>query len=356
VLALEDNGRARVSRRTSLHLTFTYISSPRCPEVSPQPIFRDSLQFHYGIYGISLRSEIPLNLPETYETALAEIELRRGTPERFSKAIAGAELHSRSDWFQYAHLNDHSSYVRWHGLGQYLVSNGGRQILCDRAPDASLESFHVYLLGQALSFALVKGGFEPLHGTAIVVDGEAIVFLGDSGFGKSTLAASFLDAGSLLLTDDLLLLSQTEQGLNAHPGPSRIKLFPDTARRFFGSCVNSVPMNAETNKHVFPLETERRCEKPVPLRAVYVLAPPHEMRRQRRIRIETLPVREAFLALVANTFNGLIADSDRLQRQVAEATRLIRAVPVRKLSYPRSLAQLSEVREAVLADSFGRPA
>jgi hypothetical protein len=208
------------------------------------------------------------------------------------------------------------------------------------------------LLGQALSFALIKGGFEPLHGTAVVVEGEAIVFLGDSGFGKSTLAASFLDAGSLLLTDDLLLLSQTEQGLNAYPGPSRIKLFPDTARRFFGSCVNSVPMNAETNKHVFPLETARRCEKPVPLRAVYVLAPPHEMRR--RIRIETLPVREAFLALVANTFNGLISDSDRLQRQVAEATRLIRAVPVRKLSHPRSLARLNEVREAVLADSFRR--
>jgi len=191
-------------------LTFIPINAPPVPEVSPQLDSRAFLRFRYGVYGISLRSEIPLNLPETSDTGLAEIELRRGTAERFSEAIAGVEFQSRSDWFQYAHLNDRSSYVRWRGLGQYLVSKGGRQILCNQAPDASHESFHVYLLGQALSFALVKGGFEQLHGTAIVVDGEAIVFLGDSGFGKSTLAASFLDAGSLLLTDDLLLLGQTE--------------------------------------------------------------------------------------------------------------------------------------------------
>jgi hypothetical protein len=308
-------------------------------------------QFQYGVYGISLRSEIPLVLPECRGAALAHIDLKRGTPQAFSQAIAGTELTRRADWYHYAHLQDRSSYVRWRGLGEFLVSDRGRQILWDRAPEAPMESFQVYLLGQALSFALVKGGFEPLHGTAIVHQGQAIVLLGDSGFGKSTLAASFLAEGCPLLTDDLLLLRPSAAGMLAYPGPPRIKLFPDAARRLLPSAAAGVPMNSETNKHVIPLEAAQRCPGPVPLRAIYVLAPPHEMRRQRRVRIEPLPAREAFLALVSNTFNRYIADPDRLQRQVAESTGLLRSVPVRKLSYPRSLARLPEVREAILADS-----
>ena len=62
------------------------------------------------------------------------------------------------------------------------------------------------MLGQALSFALIERGFEPLHGTAVVVDGVAAVFLGGSGCGKSSLAASFLATGHRVLTDDLLIV------------------------------------------------------------------------------------------------------------------------------------------------------
>ena len=52
----------------------------------------------------------------------------------------------------------------------------------------------------------MKSGFEPLHATVVVVSGEAVAFLGESGYGKSSLAASFLDSGHQLLTDDLLIL------------------------------------------------------------------------------------------------------------------------------------------------------
>jgi hypothetical protein len=310
-----------------------------------------SPEFQYGVYGISVRSEVPLALPDYAGAGLAEIELKRGTPQTFSDAIAGTELTSRADWYHYAHLEDRSSYVRWRGLGEFLVSRGGGQILWDRAPEAPMESFQVYLLGQALSFALVKGGFEPLHATTIVDQGEGIALLGDSGFGKSTLAASFVASGCPLLTDDLLLLRPAANGMQAHPGPPRIKLFPDVARRFLGSATDGVPMNAETKKQVIPLKGSQRCERPVRLRSIYLLAPPHEMRSTRRIAIEPLPAREAFLALVSNTFNRYIADPERLQRQVAENTRLLRSVRVKKLSYPRSLDCLAEVREAIVADS-----
>ena len=75
------------------------------------------------------------------------------------------------------------------------------------------------------------------------------------------------------------------------------------------------------------------------------------MRRQRSVRIEPIVAREAFLALVGNTFNSLIDDPARLHRQVIETARFLRGVPVKKLAYPRLLARLPEVRDAILTDS-----
>jgi hypothetical protein len=92
----------------------------------------------------------------------------------------------------------------------------------------------VYLLGQALSYALVKLGFEPLHATAIVVNGEAAVLLGSSGFVKSSLAACFLEDGHRLLTDDLLILLRTRRGSWPTPGRRASNSFPSW---FVASCI-----------------------------------------------------------------------------------------------------------------------
>lgn len=306
--------------------------------------------FHYGVYGISLRSEFPLSLPGLLQAALIEIELCTGSPAVFSNAVGDTELQSRSDWYHYACLEDGSSYVRWSGLGEFLVASDGRHITCRRAPEALLESFQVYLLGQALSFALVKSGFEPLHATAVAVGGEAIAFLGESGFGKSSLAACFLAAGHSLLTDDLLLIRPGASGFEAYPGPARIKLIPDVAHYFLGDAATGVPMNPETNKLVIPLDQRQSCSTPLHLAAIYALAPPHETSQTQHVLIEVLSLREAFLAMVGNTFNYLVVDPDRLQRQVGETTRLVKAVQVKKLYYPRGLSQLPELREAILSD------
>ena len=312
-------------------------------------------QFEYGVYGICLRSDMPLVLPLHRGPAAAEIELRAASPETFSAARVGADLQTPADWYQFAQLPEGSKYagsyyVCWRDLGEFLVAPDGAVVQYHRDPQAPLESFQVYLLNQAISFALVQQGFEPLHATAVIVDGQAIALLGDSGYGKSTLAAAFLQAGHGLLTDDLLLLRPGKSGIEAYPGPPRIKLFPGTARRLLGTSADGIPMNAETRKQVIPLDHGKLSS--VPVRAIYVLAPPHEMRRFRGIQIETLAPREAFLALVSNTYNWRIGHSGRLCRQVSANALLLRAVPIKKLSYPRSYARLPEVLEAVIADSL----
>ncbi len=191
-------------------------------------------------------------------------------------------------------LQDGSSYARWKGVGEFLVPADGKTIVCRQWDTATAESFYVYLLGQALSFALVKQGLEPLHATAIVVEGEAVVFLGAAGFGKSSLAACFLATGCRMLTDDLLILKKTSENILAYPGPPRIKLFPNLARKYMGRTAKAIRMNPFTRKMILPLDGGQACSTPVPLRVIYSLAGAHDIPDTDAIRIDPLSPRDAF--------------------------------------------------------------
>jgi hypothetical protein len=307
--------------------------------------------YRYFVYGITLHSQIPLALPEQGHGGLGQIDLRIAPASHFSEAARSLPLHPDSESFYQARfLPDGSTYVRWEGVGEFLISPDGRRITGRQNDEAHEESFQVYLLGQALSYALVKQGFEPLHATAIVVNGGAAVLLGSSGFGKSSLAACFLDAGHRLLTDDLLILRPTRRGVMAYPGPPRIKLFPQLARRFRHEAARGVAMNLESKKLILPLHHTQSTLDPVPLKGIYALLPPRSKARKHAIRISVLPPREAFIALVKNTFNYRIVTPSRLERQFEAATQVVSVMPVKKVAYPRILARLPDVRDALLAD------
>src|SRR5439155_7703631 len=115
---------------------------------------------------------------------------------------------------------------------------------------------------------------EPLHATVLVVGGGAVALLGDSGYGKSSLAAAFVQVGARLLTDDLLVVKEQGDGWIAYPGPARIKLFPEVAQVFLGNQATGTPMNPSTDKLIVPLGLDKLARNPVPLKAIYLLPPP----------------------------------------------------------------------------------
>ena len=298
----------------------------------------------YRLYGLAVRSDLTLPAPLATGPLLGEVAFTMhddGLVDGPTTAAAG------DAWFGYHRLRDGAEFVRWRGLFEFLVSADGRGIACRALPGATDEMLHTYLLGQVLSFALLKQGIEPLHATVVGVGGHAVGFLGDCGYGKSTTAAAFLQAGHRLLTDDQLVVSASAAGVLAHPGPSRIKLFPEPARALLGEGALGVPMNGATTKLVIPLGGAGT--RPLPLRALYLLAPPRECGR-RRITIRRLASRRAFVELVRNSFNIVVQEPRRLARQFEAAAWLSKAVPVKRLAFPRTLGSLSAVREAVEAD------
>ena len=308
-------------------------------------------QRFYSLYGVRLKSVVSLPCAEFAGCGEAAIELFKGSASLFSRARreAGISL-GNGEWFQHARLLDGSTYLQWSGLFEFLVSTDGRRIACRELNDASQESFQTYLAGQVLSFALLRQGVEPLHSTTVVIKGEAVAFLGDCGYGKSSLGAAFLQTGHRVLTDDLLVVKETRQGFVAHPGPPRIKLFPEIAKSLFGQQFKATAMNHLTPKLIIPLDSHQSYRTSALLKAVYVLTPPKAASRNDRITLSALSVRQAFVALLENTFNTVVVEPDRLKCQFILAARLAARVPVKSLSYPRTLGRLPAVREAVRSD------
>jgi len=309
---------------------------------------------HYHVYGITVRSAMPLDCPVGTAPGHAGIELSESPPSMFHNAIHGKlPTVSEECWFRHVALPDGADYLCWSKLFEFLISPDGRRITCHALNGVSQETFQTYLVSQVLSCALLKQGIESLHATVVVIQGRAVAFLGDCGYGKSSLGAACLRAGHAVLTDDMLVTSVPDQQqpfVVAHPGPPRIKLFPKIARTLLGRHRSGTPMNPGTTKLIIPLSPREHCGQAVPLRALYILRPPNSRRALKHVTIRPLTQRQACLKLIANTFNTIMTEPARLAQQFTWAARLAGAVPVKSLSYPRSLADIPAVLAAIHKD------
>ena len=305
----------------------------------------------YYLYGVRLLSEWPLPYPRDPQPFLTDIALVRRPADFFAIPREAATRVSppRASIIE-ATFSDGSTYLQWRRRFEFLIAGDGLTIAARPLGRRWREGFHTYLLGQALSFALIQQGFDPVHATVVTIDGMGAAFVGYSGFGKSSLAAAFLAAGHRLLTDDLLVLTEGAAGFSAHPGPPRLKLYPTAARRLLPRAQGTQIMPT-TPKLLIPLGRRQTARSAIPLRAMYMLVSPVPRRRRATaVTIQRLGPTQACLAMVRNTFNSSIVDAGRLSRQFSLATRIADRIPVKRLSYRRSYAGLAAVRAAVIAD------
>ena len=315
----------------------------------PQPASSRSSKSHpYHVYGLRLESAWPLPYPKASSPWIAEVALERGSAARFQRALRSAPKLSESAPWVTAFLPDGARYLRWSNVFEFLIPRDGRTVICRPLTPQGVDAFHTHL-GPSLSFALINLGIEPLHSTSLAIDGHAIALMGDCGYGKSSLGASFVKAGHPLLTDDLLVVAHQSGRFFGYPGAPRLKLYPAIAKTIFGPRVQGLTLEPLTPKLIIPLDERQSQRTPVPLGAIYVLTPPGK-RVPPRVVIRRLSPRQAFLALVRNTFNMSVNESNRLQRQFALATQIAMSVPVKSLSYPRELKMLVEARDAILDD------
>ena len=303
----------------------------------------------YSLFGLTLRSDVPLPCAALQDPDdRVDVEMAEGTGRQLDELCAGVPTIVEEDdyWTCILYANGAVS-VCWKDHFDFVVSSDGGRVFWRRLVEVPDEVLITYLLGQVLSFCLVMRGVEPLHATSVLVDGGAIAFFGDSGHGKSTLAATLLERGSQLLTDDVLVVKFEGGRALAYPSLPRIKLTPESADAVFAGR-RSVPMNRFTQKMIFPVEADRHGEAAARLRAIYWLPSESD---EPGVSIRSLTPRDEFLSVIQNTFNNSVLHSRRLRQQFAFARQLVSSVSIRVLSFPKQLDLLPSVADAVVNDA-----
>lgn len=93
--------------------------------------------------------------------------------------------------------------VEWEGLGVLVSSRDGARHAFTPAPGLDAEGAKKIERGVVRALVRHLQGRLTLHGSAVAIDGRAVVCVGPSGAGKSTIAAMLVGAGGELLADDM---------------------------------------------------------------------------------------------------------------------------------------------------------
>lgn len=175
--------------------------------------------FYYRIYGLKLISdrEFVQFLPE--EKAL-DMDCKEGVDNSDLPCI-----HIKEGVPEYVKVNPPG---KWEiGETEGFVSNktlwiyvhNGEEIRYELRLGGQEEKVNSYLAGFGMAFLALQRGLLPIHSSSLMKNGEAVLISGDSGAGKSTTTAAYIEEGYSLMADDITFVGADDEGnVLAYPG------------------------------------------------------------------------------------------------------------------------------------------
>jgi len=289
-------------------------------------------RYFYSAYGLRLVCDFELG--ELNETAPGPFDLE----VRFAPvARRGAE---ESD-VSIVDFSGADVYFGWPRFARFLIRSPAL-IEVELEPEGPATLLALPLLGPILALLLYKRGYIVLHGSAVSLDGQGVMFLGDKEAGKSTTAAAMLAAGCELVSDDVVAIDLNHSPptiLTAYPS---LKLTETASAHFAPKDAARLDRPFEDfPKDRFRLGRAFRDED-TPARLVYILE-----RTPGEIAAEPLHGRDALSALLRFSYlarfgEDLLHGAEAV-RHFQQCAKLSRAIGVRRLLVPNSLERVSQV-------------
>ena len=194
-----------------------------------------------------------------------------------------------------------------------------------------------HLWGIPAALCLLQRGDLPLHAAAVEVGGGGVLFAAPGRYGKTTLAAAFLDEGHRLLAEDLSCLRLAPDPVIV-PGPAMLRVRRDILGEFRPRHARLVGDSGD--RVSFAVESSRRGDcRPVPLRAVVLL------REGPELRLDRIPPADALRELWA--LSTRIPTEENRRRCFSFLGGIVASVPCRWLSRPLRIDRLPEVVAAI---------
>jgi len=240
--------------------------------------------------------------------------------------------------------------LRFPDFADFEISADGTEVVAHPAEDSDESTVEHLYINQLVPLALSRQGRPAFHASVVTVPGGAVAFLGKTGMGKSTLAASFALNDAAFLTDDALLVEETDDGCLALPSHASLRLWEDSAEALVGAeSPQAESISYSSKARLLAGEALTYNDAPQPLLAAFVLerASVYPEGTQSAVTFRALHGAERQMAWVENSFLLDIEDHELLARHFDWTHRISGAVPTFALDYPRDYGMLPDVRRAV---------
>jgi hypothetical protein len=237
--------------------------------------------------------------------------------------------------------------IRFPDFAEFVVSRDGRDIAVFGQPDTPAETIRHLFLDQVFPLALSLRGELALHAAAVATPSGAAAFLGETGYGKSTIAASFVQAGFPLLSDDCLLVREHDAAVVALPSYPGLRLWPDAVASLSIDTAGARAVAHYSQKRRVLLTPSAADCRALPLTRIYVLAPDDAAEE---VSIVPLSRRETLIELLTHAYRLELDERRAVAAELDRVDLVSRACPIRRLRFPWAFASLPHVRDAVLED------
>lgn len=280
--------------------------------------------------GLRMRSEIEIALPKSPVGGF-DVDVTWGTDIEDSADLPPGEViasYGEGEGAWYTVTQTETGYlVRFRSCGEFVISEDLNRIEVRRDPDGRHELLPILLAGTVSAIVLTLRGHTVLHASAVLLNGRSMAFVGQSGRGKSTVAALMCVAGARLVTDDLLAVDPGPPAI-CIGGASELRLREKAAEI---ALMGSASSSRETADDRLAFAPEAAEPAPVPLAAIVIPGP---SRAAAEVEIERLTPSDALFAMLSFPRVHHWRRSDVLSREFTTTSGLVNSVPVFRATIP----------------------
>jgi hypothetical protein len=233
--------------------------------------------------------------------------------------------------------------AEWAGLGALRVGADGVDPIVTVAEDVEPVEERRWREGPLRALLRHLEGRPTLHASAVAMGGNALLFLGESGAGKSTCAADLCArVGGQLLADDLAEIEILRDRVIVTPTAHHHWLLADSAFAL------GHPTPRRSKDAVL---AARVAAAPCRVAGIIVLAFGHEASPV----MAAVRGQSAFSAINAAYARFVVDDAGSQLRDLDFIGKIAASVPVYTLTRPRSFAALGEAAELIIRLATGTP-
>ena len=232
---------------------------------------------------------------------------------------------------------------------QFWLDRDGAEVWATWRENSTIEDTATYLIGPVLGRLLRLRGVTCLHASAVAFGEQAVAFVGPAGAGKSTTAAALALRGHAILSDDVVALAERDRSFYVHSAYPYLSLWPESVASIYGSADALPQLSVNYNKRCLSLGKQelRFAERSLQLSAIYILG---ERRGDPAPTIEDLPLQQAFVSLLANTFGMNVVDGSLRAKEFETLGRLVPAVRIRQIWPHEDASRLPELCQRICDD------